>query len=179
MAFWFSSIFYNLSPSIPKLVKGHVTLEIECLDRLYLNGYIAGLVRPGGMGAFLRVQLGKPIASPVVLGQITEAFQKAVKTKAEESDIPLYEFQPKEHKDDVANQIRRKRGVRDEIVFIGGGAGPGVPAVTASVDPAGPKSRFTTISKYFSTLFPIDPEPLTSHPLKPDPLSRTDPPAIS
>src|ERR1700730_15570935 len=26
--------------TIPELLDGHVTLEVECLDRLYLNGYI-------------------------------------------------------------------------------------------------------------------------------------------
>ena len=30
--------------TIPELLNGHVTLEIECLDRLYLNGYIGTLV---------------------------------------------------------------------------------------------------------------------------------------
>ena len=27
-------------PTIPELLDRHVTLEVECLDRLYLNGYI-------------------------------------------------------------------------------------------------------------------------------------------
>ena len=31
-------------PSIPELLKEHVTLEGECLDRLYLNGYILSLI---------------------------------------------------------------------------------------------------------------------------------------
>jgi hypothetical protein len=26
-------------------LNGHITLEVECLDRLYLNGYIGNLVR--------------------------------------------------------------------------------------------------------------------------------------
>ena len=34
--------------NIPELLDGHVTLEVECLDRLYLNGYIGGLATPGG-----------------------------------------------------------------------------------------------------------------------------------
>ena len=47
--------------SIPELLKGHVTLEVECLDRLYLNGYIGPLATPGGLVTFMREQLGKPI----------------------------------------------------------------------------------------------------------------------
>jgi hypothetical protein len=52
--------------NIPELLNGHVTLEVECLDRLYLNGYIGGLATSGGLVTFMRVQLGKPIPSPVV-----------------------------------------------------------------------------------------------------------------
>ena len=105
--------------TIPELLNGHVTLEVECLDRLYLNGYIGPLATPGGLVNFMREQLGKPIPSPVVLGQVTEKFRDAVKAMAEREQIPVYQFNHKERKDDVANQFRRQRGIRDGIVFVG------------------------------------------------------------
>ena len=105
--------------SIPELLNGHVTLEVECLDRLYLNGYIGPLATSGGLVTFMREQLGKPIPSPVVLGQITEKFRESVKALAERERIPIYQFDHKERKDDVANRFRQQRGVRDGIVFIG------------------------------------------------------------
>jgi hypothetical protein len=67
----------SVMPSIPELLNGHVTLEVECLDRLYLNGYIGPLATAGGLVNFMREQLHKPIPSPVVLGQITEKFRDA------------------------------------------------------------------------------------------------------
>jgi len=106
-------------PSIPELLNGHVTLEVECLDRLYLNGYIGPLATSGGLVTFMREQLGKPIPSPVVLGQVTEKFRDGVKAMAERQQIPIYQFDHKERKDDVANQIRQQRVVRDGIVFVG------------------------------------------------------------
>jgi hypothetical protein len=105
--------------SIPELLQDHVTLEVECVDRLYLNGYIGPLATPGGLVTFMREQLGKPIPSPVVLGQVTEKFREAVKAQAEQKQIPIYQFQHKERKDTIANDFRRRRAVRDEIVFIG------------------------------------------------------------
>jgi hypothetical protein len=105
--------------SIPELLKGHVTLEVECLDRLYLNGYIGGLATAGGLVMFMREQLGKPIPSPVVLGQVTEKFRESVKEHAERERIPIYQFDHKERKDDVANRIRKERGIRDGVVFVG------------------------------------------------------------
>ena len=105
--------------TIPELLDGHVTLEVECLDRLYLNGYIGNLATGGGLTWFMRSQLEKPVPSPAVLGQISERFREAVKTQAEREGIPIYQFQHKERKDDIANDFRRQRQVRDEIVFIG------------------------------------------------------------
>src|SRR6476620_9615236 len=78
--------------TIPELLNGHITLEVECLDRLYLNGYIGQLATGGGLIAFMREQLGKPIPSPVVLGQVTEKFREAVKAKAEREQIPVHPF---------------------------------------------------------------------------------------
>jgi hypothetical protein len=105
--------------SIPELLHDHVTLEVECLDRLYLNGYIGRLATSGGLVTFMQQQLGKPIPSPVVLGQVTEKFRAAVKAQAEQQQIPVYQFNHKERKDDIANDFRRQRGVQDQIVFIG------------------------------------------------------------
>lgn len=92
---------------------------MECLDRLYLNGYIGSLATPGGLVTFMREQLGKPIPSPVVLGQVTERFRESVKRLAGQEGIPVYQFNHKERKDDIANEFRRKRAVRDGVVFIG------------------------------------------------------------
>jgi hypothetical protein len=60
----------------------------------------------------MREQLGKPIPSPLVLGQVTGKFRDAVKAMAERQQIPIYQFDHKERKDDVANRIRKERGVR-------------------------------------------------------------------
>jgi hypothetical protein len=105
--------------NIPELLSGHLTLEVECLDRLYLNGHIGPLATAGGLVTFTREQSGKPIPSPVVLGQVTEKFRDAVREMAERQQIPIYQFDHKERKDDVATRIRKERGVCDGIVFIG------------------------------------------------------------
>jgi hypothetical protein len=47
----------------------------------------------------------------VVLGQVTEKFRDAVKVMAERQHIPVDQFNHKERKDEVANQIRQQRGL--------------------------------------------------------------------
>ncbi len=105
--------------TITEILEGHVTLEVECVDRLYLNGYIPSLATSGGLTLFMREHLGKPIPSPAVLGQITSKFRDRVKAFAAEKEVPLIQFKSGERKDDRANQLRRERGVRGEVVFIG------------------------------------------------------------
>src|ERR1700680_2545203 len=105
--------------SIPELLNGHIPLEVGSLYRLYLNGYIGNLVTGPQLCYFMREQLGKPVPSPVVLGQITEKFRAAVKAFAQREQIPLHEFKHKEDKDETGNEFRRKRGTRDGVVFIG------------------------------------------------------------
>lgn len=105
--------------NVSEILKGHVTLEVECVDRLYLNGYIPALATPGGLITFLREHLGKPIPSPALLGQITKRFREKVQEFAAERGIPLVKFEHGVRKDDLAEKLRRERGVRDEVVFIG------------------------------------------------------------
>src|SRR5580700_1865966 len=113
--------------TIPELLDGHVTLEVECLDRLYLNGYIGKLATGPGLRMYMRGQLGKPVPSPVVLGQISEKFREAVKSLGEREDIPLYQFRHKERKDDIANDFRREAGERRHRLHRGGAReGPGI-----------------------------------------------------
>jgi hypothetical protein len=106
-------------PTVEELLRGHVTLEVECVDRLYLNGYIPTLATPGSLIGFLRDHLGKPIPSPAVLGQITSRFRDRVAAFSATEGIPLIPFAHGERKDDRANDLRRERPVRGAVVFIG------------------------------------------------------------
>lgn len=45
--------------TIPEILQGHVTLEVESVDRLYLNGYVPSLSTPGGLTTFIREHLDK------------------------------------------------------------------------------------------------------------------------
>jgi hypothetical protein len=41
-------------PNVAEVIRDHVTLTVECVDRLYLNGYVPGLQREAGVVTFLR-----------------------------------------------------------------------------------------------------------------------------
>jgi hypothetical protein len=105
--------------NINELLEGHVTLEVESIDRLYLNGYLPSLATAGGLIRFLTEHLGKPFPSPALLGQITQSWVEGVKRWAYQQGIPLIHIQHGEPRDDVAQTVRQQRSVRNQVVFIG------------------------------------------------------------
>ena len=53
-------------------------LDIECLDRLYLNAYVPILQSSGQVVAFMTQHLGLPIPSPALFDKIGQKFRRAV-----------------------------------------------------------------------------------------------------
>ena len=106
------------SRTVAQLLKDHVSLEVESIDRLYLNGYVPSLQTGGGLNYFLSQHRGNPIASPALLGDMTARWIKSVKEFADTQQIPLIRFEKGERKDDRAARLRQKHPVADGVVFI-------------------------------------------------------------
>ena len=83
------------------VVAGHVTLDVSCLDRVYLNGYVAKLQTPGGVVYFFRDHRGKPIVSPALFEPIGEKFRKDIRDWAQANGIPVIRFTAGQRKADV------------------------------------------------------------------------------
>ena len=102
---------------INDLLDGHTVLDLECLDRLYLNAYVPNLQVGGQVARFLTEHLGNPIASPALFAPIGNRFRAAVTTFAEEHDIPLVRFAKGARKADVMQRQgpgrRHPQGLRD------------------------------------------------------------------
>lgn len=105
--------------SIPELLEEHVSLTIESIDRVYLNGYIPTMQTSGGLVYFLEKHRGEMIGSPELLGRITRGFASAVKTYAETEGIALVKFKKGMRKDDVAKKYHRQFDKEEGVVFIG------------------------------------------------------------
>ena len=43
-------------PTINELLRDHVSLDVQCLDRIYLHGYVSILQMPGQLVTFLILQ---------------------------------------------------------------------------------------------------------------------------
>jgi hypothetical protein len=109
----------QLMMTIPELLRAHVSLDVECVDRVYLNGYIPRLQWSGGLVSFLEHHRGQLIASPALLGEITQDFVAQVEAFAKREGIPMVHFQKGQRKDEVAAGYRRKFTQAEGVVFIG------------------------------------------------------------
>src|SRR5258707_14950909 len=73
--------------TVTDVVDGQVQLDMDCLDRLYLHGYLAQLQVGGQVIQFLNHR-GYPGPSPACLQQIGDAFRRRGPSFAEANHIP-------------------------------------------------------------------------------------------
>ena len=84
-----------------ELLDGHSVLDVECLDRIYLNAYVPILQSSGQVVAFMTQHLGKPIPSPALMEHIGTRFRQAVESYASSNGIPWVRFGKGDRKIDV------------------------------------------------------------------------------
>jgi hypothetical protein len=106
--------------TLADILDGHTVLDIECLDRIYLNGYVPGLMSGGQVAAFLHHR-GFPIASPAALGKNGNAFRHAMRQYAAASGIPWIVFGKGDRKLDVVRPYlaAAERSGTSQVVAIG------------------------------------------------------------
>jgi hypothetical protein len=75
--------------NINDVLDGHVALDLDCLDRIYLNAYVPNLQVGGQVVTFLTQHLGNEVPSPALFKRIGDRFRQAVAAFAQEQAIPL------------------------------------------------------------------------------------------
>jgi hypothetical protein len=104
-----------------EVLDGHVALDIECLDRIYLNAYVPILQSSGQVVAFMTQHLGMPIPSPALFDKIGQKFRRSVASFAEANNIPWVKFAKDDRKADVmAPYLKRAAATgRPQVAAIG------------------------------------------------------------
>lgn len=96
-----------------------ITLDIECVDRVYLNGYVKYLQMPGGVVNFIREQIGWPIPSPKVLYEMTTQFRAAVEGFASDQGLEIVTFKKGDDKNVIAQEHLAGFEGQSGVVLIG------------------------------------------------------------
>ena len=92
----------SLPRSVADVLRKHVTLEVEGIDRMYLNVYQPKLQTEKQAACFFRYHRGQPVASSALMGVMTNDFLRRVEAFVEQHQIPVVSFQKGQRKDEVA-----------------------------------------------------------------------------
>jgi hypothetical protein len=109
----------SLPDRVGDILADHVTLQLEGIDRMYLNAYVPGLQIPEGAVCFFRRHRGYSIASSALMAPISEAFVAAIDQFSSAEQVPIITFGKGERKDDIAAAMRKDFEREEGVVFIG------------------------------------------------------------
>src|SRR5437879_11037521 len=98
----------SLPRTVAEVIRRHVTLEVEGIDRMYLNVYQPRLQCEGQVAAFFRSHRGHTFASSALMDPMTKAFIAGVERFSQQNQIPLILFAKGQRKDDIAREYRTR-----------------------------------------------------------------------
>jgi len=109
----------SIARSVAQILSQHVTLELEGIDRMYLNVYVPRLQREAGVASFFRCHRGHRFASSVLMDPISQAFVAGIEGFAEEHELDVVAFRKGQRKDDVAGAYLKAFQGDEGVLFIG------------------------------------------------------------
>jgi len=109
----------SVARTVAEILGEHVTLEVESIDRMYLNVYVPKLQYEAGVAAFFRFHRGHRFASSVLMAPMTRAFIAEIEAYVHQHDIPLLTFTKGQRKDDVAAEYLKHFTGAEGLLFVG------------------------------------------------------------
>jgi hypothetical protein len=109
----------TVARTVADVLTQHVTFQVECIDRMFLNVYQPKLQYPAGFVDYVHRRLGMPIASTAPLARITDRFVTAVHRFAKDEHVEWVDFRKGQRKDDVMADKLKSFTAREGVVFIG------------------------------------------------------------
>jgi hypothetical protein len=105
--------------TVAEVIHEHVTLEVEGIDRMYLNVYQPKLQHDRGVITFFRYHRQQPVVSSALMEPISTAFINNLEAFAQANDVPLFPFDKGVRKDDIAAAYLADFSGSEGVLFIG------------------------------------------------------------
>jgi hypothetical protein len=96
-----------------------VSLEVECIDRMYINLYIPRLQRPTGVAWYVLDHLDCRFASSAMLEPISRSFISRTESFCINEGVDLIRFNRGERKDDIAKRYLSRFDGKQGVLFVG------------------------------------------------------------
>jgi len=109
----------KVARTVAEVLRDHVTLETESIDRMYLNAYVPQLQSVGGVVGYLHRHKGQRFASTVAVAPMTEAFVRAIDRFAQQQGVDVVHFEKCQRKDDVTRKYLARFQASEGVLYIG------------------------------------------------------------
>jgi hypothetical protein len=109
----------SVARSAAEVLRDHVVLELEAIDRMYLNVYVPHLQSVGAVVGYLRVHRGQRFASTTAVMPMTEAFVGNIERFVKDEGVDLVAFEKWQRKDDVTQQYLRRFSKNEGVLYVG------------------------------------------------------------
>lgn len=109
----------TLPRSVAEILREHVSLEVEGIDRMYLNAIVPILQTERGIAWFFREVRGHSFASSALMAPMTRAFVEGLESFAHSNHLDVVTFEKKQRKDEVAAEYLTRFKEEEGLLFVG------------------------------------------------------------
>ena len=109
----------TVARSVADVLDDHVTVEVECIDRMYLNVWVPRLAYGGGVAGFFVGHRGHAYASTALMDPMAKAFVVDIHGFVSSRGLQLVHFGKGQRKDDVTQQVLARFTHDEGVLYVG------------------------------------------------------------
>lgn len=109
----------TVAGSVAEVLTDRVSLEIESIDRMYLNVYVPQLQHAGGVASFFQAHRGHRFASSTLMDPISKEFIAGFHRMCRDLNVPMIDFAKGQRKDDIALEYLAGFTGQEGVLFVG------------------------------------------------------------
>jgi hypothetical protein len=104
---------------VADILRDHVRLSVEGIDRMYLNVYVPQLQSEQGVVRFFKYHRGQPLPSAALMSPLSRGFVAHLERFVARVGIPLIHFRKGERKDAVMAEHLSRFAGEEGVLFVG------------------------------------------------------------
>jgi hypothetical protein len=109
----------TVARSVADVLDDHVSFEVECLDRMYLNVWVPRLAYGGGVAGFFVGHRGHVYASTALMDPMAKAFVADIHGFVSSRGLELVHFAKGQRKDEVTQQVLAGFTEDEGVLYVG------------------------------------------------------------
>jgi hypothetical protein len=109
----------TVARNVAEVLTDRVRLQIESIDRMYLNVYVPGLQYTGGVASFFQAHRSHRFASSALMDPISKDFIAGLHRMCRDLDVPMIDFEKGQRKDDIAQEYLAEFTGEEGVLFVG------------------------------------------------------------